>query len=485
MPSEADGAGLAAVLLAGDRVAPALLAPSARELVARVAPGAPARRPPRAPLLLIGEPRREGAAAATADRLRAALPRSGCYVVAPRTLLRQRLRAWAPLAEAGLPAPLDGALLAVLAGARRRQDAAERAANAARARGSLLRQRLELLSGTVQAAATLLDPGMAGRFIMQRAAELFGCARFRLYRLDEAAGLLRLDARMQDPGETTLAEELPLERGLAGWVARTREPARIDRPAADPRLDLTLEWPGPLPRTVVAVPLVSRGRVIGVAELADPARARFGAAELELLRTVMEPAAIALDNALLFRKLEERTVTDDLTHLYNARFMENYLRRETKRAARYGHRVALLFLDLDGFKQVNDVHGHMAGSRTLVEVGEVLRRNVRDIDVVARWGGDEFSVVLPETGAEGAMAMAERIRRRIQDHHYLTDRSLDVRLSVSIGVSAWPENGPTAESLLAAADTAMYRVKAAGKNAVALAPPSLRREPDPEPVAGG
>ena len=151
--------------------------------------------------------------------------------------------------------------------------------------------------------------------------------------------------------------------------------------------------------------------------------------------------------------------------------METYLRRETKRAVRYGSPVALLFLDLDGFKAVNDAHGHMAGSRTLVEVGDLLRTDVRDIDVVARWGGDEFGIVLAETGSSGALVMAERIRRRIEEHVYLRDFGLSCRISVSIGVAACPEHGRTPEALLAAADTAMYAVKYAGKNGVRLAEP--------------
>ena len=116
-----------------------------------------------------------------------------------------------------------------------------------------------------------------------------------------------------------------------------------------------------------------------------------------------------------------------------------------------------------------DVHGHMAGSRTLVEVGDVLRANVREIDVVARWGGDEFAVVLPDTGTEGARAMAERIREKISERVYLASAGLAVRVSASIGVAACPDHGKSAEELLAGADAAMYRVKNEGKNGVSLA----------------
>lgn len=332
-----------------------------------------------------------------------------------------------------------------------------------------LERRLTLLADTTQAAGALLDPGMVARFIMEQAASLSGATRFRLYRVDEAGGLLRLDTFREPGSSDPPADALPLAQGLAGWVARFRKTVSISRPENDARVNRELEWTGKPPRVLVAIPLVSRGRVIGVAELADPRVGFFRPEKVGLLSILMGPAAVALDNSLLFRKLEERTVTDDLTHLYNARFMENYLRRETKRARRYNHPVALLFIDLDGFKQVNDRFGHMAGSRTLVEVGEILRRNVREIDIVARWGGDEFSVVLPETGPEGAVVMAERVRRRIEEETFLAELGLNIRISASIGVAALPDHGQTPESLLAAADQAMYRVKATGKNGVLLA----------------
>jgi diguanylate cyclase (GGDEF)-like protein len=356
---------------------------------------------------------------------------------------------------------------------------AERNAARQRARADALARRLELFTSTVRAAGSLLDPEMVAQFNMERAAAMLGARRFRLYRVDEAAGLLRLDARRDPDDAPAPVGELPLGTGLAGWVARWREPVRLSDAGRDPRVDTRLEWPQGPPPALLALPLVSRGRVIGVAELADPPAREFCAADARLLAALLDPAAIALENAILFRKLEERTVTDDLTRLYNARFMQNYLRRETKRAARYGHQVALLFLDLDGFKQVNDNHGHMAGSRTLAEVGEVLRCNVRDIDVVARYGGDEFTIVLAETGTPGALAMAERIRRRIEEHEFLRGMGLAVHISASVGVACFPDHAHGPDALLAAADAAMYRVKYSGKNGVQLARPAGTPEPVP------
>jgi diguanylate cyclase (GGDEF)-like protein len=218
------------------------------------------------------------------------------------------------------------------------------------------------------------------------------------------------------------------------------------------------------------VPLLSRGRVIGVVEVTDPpAAAGRRVEQAELISFLLEPAAVALDNALLLKKSEQLSCTDDLTKLYNSRFLNATLRREVERSRRYGTAVSLIFLDLDGFKNVNDEHGHLSGSRTLVEVGSVIRETVREVDVVSRYGGDEFTVILPQTGPEGAAIIAERIRARIEEKEFLNAYGLKVRLTASFGIACYPDHGRTKDDLIARADQAMYRVKGQGKNGVQVA----------------
>ena len=119
------------------------------------------------------------------------------------------------------------------------------------------------------------------------------------------------------------------------------------------------------------------------------------------------------------QRAEALSVTDDLTQLYNSRYLSQVLRRETKRASRSGRPLSLLFIDLDGFKSINDTHGHLFGSRALVEAAGVIRASARETDVVARFGGDEFALVLPDTGSDGAVFVGERIRERIAAHEFL------------------------------------------------------------------
>jgi diguanylate cyclase (GGDEF)-like protein len=225
--------------------------------------------------------------------------------------------------------------------------------------------------------------------------------------------------------------------------------------------------------TALAFPLICRNRTVGVLIGLDPqpssSTPALGPSLKLALRTVLEPCAIALDNALALEKADALSVTDDLTRLSNSRYLNQVLRREAKRASRSGRPVSLLFLDLDGFKQVNDVHGHLAGSKALVEAAAIIRSCARETDVVARFGGDEFSLVLPETSKDGAVAVATRIRDRMRATQFLTSDGLSVRLTASIGVATLPDNAASAEELLRAADVAMYKVKAAGKDGIHIA----------------
>jgi diguanylate cyclase (GGDEF)-like protein len=221
-------------------------------------------------------------------------------------------------------------------------------------------------------------------------------------------------------------------------------------------------------KRVAAVPLVCGDRMLGVLEgIREGEHAHsFKKSELALLEALSLPIASALANAVRIAEAERLSQTDDLTKLHNARYLRQFLLNEIRRARRYGSSVAALFLDLDDFKRINDIHGHLVGSHVLMEMAAVILSSVRDTDAVARYGGDEFVIVLPDTGTELAGTVAERIREKIENFEFTGGRRLRLSLTASFGVAAFPLHASSPQQLVACADTAMYEAKAAQKNCV-------------------
>ena len=332
-------------------------------------------------------------------------------------------------------------------------------------------ERLDLLVETAKAANSLLEPKGVMQLVMDRTQEFVGAEAWSLYLTVEDGEDLQLEMTRGGPKGGISTHRLPASFGVTAWVLRHRRPASIDDVSRDARWsDQADRITGFETRSLLCIPLISRGRIIGVVELLNkPVSGGFTEKDIEVVRTLMEPAAITIENAILFKKLEELSVTDDLTRLYNSRYLNQFLHQEVKRSHRYGYPVSLIFLDLDGFKTVNDRYGHLAGGRALTEVGRVVRAMVRETDVVSRYGGDEFTVVLPQTGIEGASSIAERIRRGIEGRLFLESMGLAVRLTASLGIASFPDHGETREDLIGHADRAMYRVKERGKNGIELA----------------
>src|SRR5258707_2287046 len=228
--------------------------------------------------------------------------------------------------------------------------------------------------------------------------------------VDEEKQELLFELALGAKGKEVSALRLQMGEGIAGWVAQTGKPTIVNDTQKDPRFAPKFDTKTQFKtRSILCAPLISRGRTIGVVEIINKLGGKFTQSDLDILLTLVEPCAIAIENAILFQRTEQLTITDDLTKIFNSRDLNLYIGREIKRCKRHGIPLSIIFLDLDGFKGINDAFGHLAGSRTLTEVGVILVEAVRESDILARYGGDEVLVVVPEGPPPGAPLTPARI----------------------------------------------------------------------------
>jgi diguanylate cyclase (GGDEF)-like protein len=419
----------------------------------------------------------EGRGAARAARLRRLRRLSRDVPVVPFRLAGAPGRAGASRggeaedAVVALRAPLDAGLLRSLLARERLLADLRQSARRLQVEARGHESRLKALAAIVRATGNELDPQRIIDLAMEQVGAFLRPRAWSFLLADPEQGLLTVAQTGGEGLGDLKGTRLGIGEGIAGRAAQRRQPVLVEDVGSGGATYGAPELPKSLSaRSVLAVPLLSRGRVVGVVEAIDRLTpGPFRGADARLLSLLLEPAAVAVDNALLLRRSEELSVTDDLTKLYNSRYLNAALHREVERSKRYRTPVSLIFLDLDGFKSVNDQHGHLWGSRTLVEVGAVIRGTVREIDVVSRFGGDEFTVILPQTGPEGAQIIADRIRQRIAETTFLESYGLAVRITASLGIASFPDHGRSKDDLIARADQAMYVVKGRGKDGVALA----------------
>jgi diguanylate cyclase (GGDEF)-like protein len=338
---------------------------------------------------------------------------------------------------------------------------------------TMLRRRLssenETLRGSLQALeasrvlSTCLEPGDVLPMALDIALRLVGRGR-AIARLTESA-------RTAD-GLCLVGFSPQREDDLRELIDRGKvfNPTQIDVGAHPPSAALEQEFArlGLDDDELLTIPLRVDGQLLGAIWLFSE-RVPFSDDDVRRAELVAAQAELALLNAERFLQAREKAFIDDVTDLYNARYLLAALDRESSRAERSRLDLSVLFLDLDRFKLVNDSHGHLVGSRVLRELGHVLRDSIRTIDTVGRYGGDEFTILLVDTNHEGAMQVAERIRRTVEETLFGRDRGLRLELTLSVGVSSFPTHGSGREDLLDRADKAMYLAKALGRNHVCSA----------------
>ncbi len=226
-------------------------------------------------------------------------------------------------------------------------------------------------------------------------------------------------------------------------------------------------------KNVILVPLRSKDKDTGLLYARKSAGKSFSDSEIQLLDALRTHVSVALENARLY----SLAITDELTQLYTLRYFQHTMQGETGKYIRYGQKHALLMLDLDDFKQINDEHGHPAGDAVLTQIAMILTRCVRDVDIVSRYGGEEFAIILPETDEKAAWVVAERIRSETENAN-ISAAGKTLKCTLSIGIACCPAHATSVRELVETADSALYRAKGLGKNRVSSASAAGDEEPN-------
>jgi len=291
---------------------------------------------------------------------------------------------------------------------------------------------------------------------------------YSLLLLDETNGRLAVKASFGLPEERTHALSLALGEGISGSVAESGHPMLVPDVSAETRFVERVCFPAH--GAFLCVPLqIKRGPVIGVLNAHKPESQAFTRGDIDQFQAVANQVAVALENAQLYQRTKELSSRDELTGLFNRRYFFENLETEIQRARRYRRAFTILMLDLDQFKHYNDTHGHLVGDQVLRQGGEILLANTRRADVVARFGGEEFVIMLPEIDKEAGGRVAEKIRVKIAEYPFHgRERQPGGQLTVTIGVATYPVDSDNGMELVDVADRALYVGKREGGNRVVI-----------------
>jgi len=331
-------------------------------------------------------------------------------------------------------------------------------------------QELAIFHDVAKALTSSLDLDSILQTIMEKMAEYFRPDTWSLLMIDHERDEMYFAIAVGTAAEALKNVRLKVGEGVAGYVAQHGERVIVPDVYSDPRfakrIDEMTRWET---RSVVCFPLRSGSRVLGVIQLVNVDMDHFGDQEIYFLQSLCDYAAIAIENARAVEKIQELTITDDCTGLFNARHLYKTLETEVYRSARFGYEFTVLFIDLDHFKYVNDTHGHLIGSKLLAEVGYLVKAHLRLIDYAFRYGGDEFVVLLPQTGKDAGLVVAKRLRDNLRAGLFCRDEGLNLNVRASIGLATYPQDAKTPHDIIRQADEMMYLVKNRTRDNIGIA----------------
>lgn len=318
-----------------------------------------------------------------------------------------------------------------------------------------------------KALTSELDPNRLLERVLEKVSTIFPSEYWSLLLLDETTQTLRFELSIDLDLAQMKDFRLTLGQGAAGQCALYQKLLVLDDVAQcdyfDDKVD---QLSGYRTKSLVCVPIVFAGHTLGVLEMVNPKA--IDEMSLELLTIVADYLAIAIENTRRYRRMRDLSIRDSLTGLYNQRYFYRSLEALVNACNAEEGCFSLIFMDIDNFKRVVDSEGHLNGSRTLREIAQRIQGCLSGASFAVAYGGDEFVVVLPDTGRVQAAETARGIRDAIKTATFLTDWGRQVRVTASLGVATFPDDASNIEALLSLADQAMFRVKNTGKDRVGL-----------------
>lgn len=304
--------------------------------------------------------------------------------------------------------------------------------------------------------------------IMTKVSELIEAQNWSLLLRDEDSGELTFEIMVGVEKERIRDIRMACGEGVAGHVAESGEPLLLSNVREDSRFSRRVDaLTGFTTESIFCVPLKTHGKVLGVIEVINVKdRELFESNYLPVLTLLADYAAIAIQNARFVSRIQRMSITDEYTGLYNARYLHQVLEDLIRDAGEQGKKLAVVFVDVDNFKQVVDSYGHFLGSRVLKEMGRTISSCLSDEDLLVKYGGDEYVIVLPGKSREEAKQLVEKILQTIRSSTYLDTESIPVKVTASFGIAVYPEDARSKKELLLLADKAMYSIKDSTKNGV-------------------
>lgn len=318
-----------------------------------------------------------------------------------------------------------------------------------------------------KAITSTLDMAKIVETIFSTVSRLLPATNWSLLLLDEEQEVLFFELSVGLERDLLKNIRIPLGQGIAGTVALTGEPMIVPEATKDPHFSpMVDQLSGFQTHSLICLPLKIRGKTIGVVEIVNPSNdSLLEPQSLTILSILADYMAIAIANAANYRKIASLALTDTVTGYYNTRFLHEFL---DKLVAGPHRIVSLVFMDMDDFKRVVDVHGHLAGSKVLKEVADTLVRFLRPGDALVRYGGDEFVILLENCDKDEALARVQEMAREIATKEFLKEEGRSVRTGASFGVATYPHDATTKEELLRLADWCMFRSKESGKGRITI-----------------